>query len=125
MISRNYIQKDGQGQQQRPKDFCMSKFFSCKSSFVASGRQKQNIMEFKIKFVVLIVICVLLFKCVLAQSKGQSQSVDVDSRIFGADKLTKDEFKFPWLVALHHRFLRSFFCAGSLISEKHVLSGKT
>jgi secreted trypsin-like serine protease len=30
----------------------------------------------------------------------------------------------PWLVALIHRHTRQFFCGGSLVSERHVISGE-
>lgn len=59
-------------------------------------------------------------RCGLKRSLNKSASVG--SRIFGGEKL--DKIEFPWLAALHHRSLRSFFCAGSLISSNHVLSGK-
>lgn len=52
------------------------------------------------------------------------QSSDpIVSRIFGGEKVTKFKIEFPWLVALYNRKNEKFFCAGSLISEKHVLSG--
>lgn len=43
--------------------------------------------------------------------------------IYGGEKLSKNDVEFPWLVAFHHKSLDQFFCAGSLISAKHVLSG--
>lgn len=46
---------------------------------------------------------------------------EVGNRIFGGEKAEKGEF--PWLVALFHREVDIFFCSGSLISNKHVLSG--
>lgn len=82
-------------------------------------------MNFKEKFVVLIRVYVFFVQCVQAESGGRSQNIEIESRIFGVEKLSNEEFELPWLVALHHRFYRSFFCSGSLISEKHVLSGKS
>lgn len=32
--------------------------------------------------------------------------------------------EFPWMVAFIHKLKNRFFCAGSLISKQHVLSGK-
>jgi secreted trypsin-like serine protease len=42
--------------------------------------------------------------------------------IYGGDRANRNSW--PWLVALFDRKNEKFFCAGSLISEKHVLSGK-
>lgn len=59
-------------------------------------------------------------RCGLKRSLNKSDLFG--SRIFGGEKL--DNIEFPWLAALHHRSMRSFFCASSLISSNHVLSGK-
>lgn len=48
----------------------------------------------------------------------------LENRVFGGEKLLKDDHEFPWLVAMHHRVQEVFFCAGSLISVNHVLSGE-
>lgn len=42
--------------------------------------------------------------------------------VFGGQPAAKGAW--PWLVALIHRKHEKFFCGGSLISAKHVLSGK-
>lgn len=42
-------------------------------------------------------------------------------RIFGGKKV---ENSWPWLVALFDRRSQHFFCAGNLISFKHVVSGE-
>jgi secreted trypsin-like serine protease len=42
--------------------------------------------------------------------------------IYGGDRANRNSW--PWLVALFDRKNERFFCAGSLISEKHILSGK-
>lgn len=44
-------------------------------------------------------------------------------RMYGGEALTKENFKFPWLVAFYKRIEEHFFCSGSLISASHVLSG--
>lgn len=44
-------------------------------------------------------------------------------RMYGAEVLTMENFKFPWLVAFYKRIEAHFFCSGSLISASHVLSG--
>lgn len=82
-------------------------------------------MRFKEKFVLLFVIFVCWVNFVQAKSECGVPNLVLVSKIFGGEQSVKEEFSFPWLVALYHRFARTFFCAGSLISEKHVLSGKT
>jgi Trypsin len=42
--------------------------------------------------------------------------------VLGGDEARKNSW--PWLAALFNRRYDNFFCAGSLISRKHVLSGK-
>lgn len=42
-----------------------------------------------------------------------------DGNIFGGDHTEVNAW--PWLVALRHNDV--FFCAGSLVSTKHVVSG--
>lgn len=46
----------------------------------------------------------------------------VDNRIFGGEKTKKGDW--PWLVAFMRRKQEVFFCGGSLIGVKHVLSGE-
>lgn len=41
--------------------------------------------------------------------------------IVGGEFIKKGEW--PWLVALFESKSRSYFCGGTLISEKHVLTG--
>lgn len=41
--------------------------------------------------------------------------------IFGGSSIQKAEW--PWLVAFFHRIESKFFCSGSLVSKKHILSG--
>lgn len=82
-------------------------------------------MRQKVLFV--IIIAIFIFCVVSGQVRNEINKCGVQSssfatRIFGGVETEKNEF--PWLVAIHHRAARSFFCAGSLISAKHVLSGK-
>lgn len=42
--------------------------------------------------------------------------------VFGGEKTTQNSW--PWLVALFYLPKNQFFCGGSLISSKHVLSGE-
>lgn len=41
---------------------------------------------------------------------------------FGGQNTRKNEW--PWLVALFYRETEVFFCGGSLLSRKHVMSGQ-
>lgn len=72
-----------------------------------------------------LLILVLLF-CLLhnifstgAQECGKRQGFI--PTIFRGKSSTRAEW--PWNVALVHRQYENFFCGGTLISEKHVLSG--
>lgn len=56
-----------------------------------------------------------------AQECGKGRS-DFVGTIFGG-KVTK-KADWPWNVALIHRQAERFFCGGTLISSKHILSGK-
>lgn len=82
-------------------------------------------MRLKEIFVVLIAIFVIYVECSHDETKFGVQSLSNGSRIFGGEKLDKEDFEFTWLVAIVLRSPKTFLCAGSLISEKHVLSGKT
>ena len=46
----------------------------------------------------------------------------VDTRIFNGDEIQPNSW--PWIVALNFILKNMFFCSGSLISNKHVLSGR-
>lgn len=72
-------------------------------------------------FIHFVLICFVISTAVEGQC-GIKRSFGIANRVFGGDKLANVEF--PWLVAMHHRKARSFFCAGSLITANHVLSGK-
>lgn len=89
-------------------------------------------MRLKEVFAVFISVCV--FHVFSASVQSQTHKCGIQSKAaqpvgsafsFGGVKLKQKEFKFPWLVALHDSSTNSFFCAGSLISKKHVLSGKS
>lgn len=71
-----------------------------------------------VTFTVLVIFC--LVKC-----NSLTQEIVIVNRIFGGYHVpTKDKFEFKWLVALHNRVNDNFFCAGSLISQQHVLTGE-
>lgn len=57
----------------------------------------------------------------------QSQSCDLRqglvANVVGGDKAAKNEW--PWLVAFDKIPEEKFFCAGSLVSFKHVLLNKS
>lgn len=77
-------------------------------------------------FVALVTVCII-FEVAEANLENCKASRIV-SRIFGGVKVRKGKCRkteVPWLVALYNRQYGRFFCAGSLISEKHILSGIT
>lgn len=55
-----------------------------------------------------------------SESCGQRRVLS--GTIFGGSSTRRGQW--PWLVAFVYRFEEKFFCGGSLISPKHVLSGK-
>lgn len=73
------------------------------------------------------VICVAkVYSNVQTEKCGKIRKIKINKtdfldRVFGGTELSSVEY--PWIVALQNRLTRSFFCAGSLISSKHVLSG--
>lgn len=71
----------------------------------------------KMLVVVLFVGCV--FSDVLSENCGVRKAFQ--ATIVHGEAAEKGEF--PWMVAFYHKLRGSFFCAGSLISEQHVLSG--
>lgn len=85
-------------------------------------------MRLEAKFVILLAVVLMFIDCGCADIKikkcGIQRAATMPS-VFGSEKVEKDKHEFPWLAALHHRSKRTFFCSGSLISEKHILSGKT
>ena len=48
---------------------------------------------------------------------------EVSFRMVGGDSVV-DRTKWPWLAAFTHNEGNNYFCGGSLISKRHVLSGK-
>lgn len=75
-------------------------------------------MRVKVTVAVLISLCSM---CLLYYAITSYITYEVSA----GEKLANDEIEFSWVVALHKRSSRSFFCAGSLISAKHVLSGNS
>lgn len=82
-------------------------------------------MKFKELFTIFVTACILLELAEANLENCQASRTYITSRVFGGQRLRKEKIEVPWLVALYKRRYGKFFCAGSLISEKHVLSGKT
>lgn len=62
------------------------------------------------------------FSTVFSDHEQCGQRIGVSGQIFGGAKTQKGDW--PWLVAFVYWPEESFFCAGSLISRSHVLTGK-
>lgn len=69
-----------------------------------------------------LVLLLAAFVVVAAVSEGCGQRKALAGTVFGGARIRKGQW--PWIVAFLHRFERNFFCGGSLISDKHVLSGE-
>lgn len=73
-------------------------------------------------------IVFLLVLCVMVQGQelrdpycGQREGAGL--RSYGGEDTTEGEW--PWIVALTNRLIdEEYFCGGSLVSQKHVLSGE-
>jgi secreted trypsin-like serine protease len=50
------------------------------------------------------------------------KTVVLDDRVLGGNKMMRGDW--PWLVAFAHQVKNTFFCAGSLISNRQILSGE-
>lgn len=57
-----------------------------------------------------------------AMAPDCGRSNEVVGLIYNGEKSTSGDW--PWIVALFYRPANSFFCSGSLVSEKHLLSGE-
>lgn len=78
-------------------------------------------MNFKGFLLVLIVTCEVYGQSRIVQKCGIKNRAS--ERIVGGNPVTK-QGEWPWLVTFFYKFTGSFFCSGSLISQKHVVSGK-
>lgn len=79
--------------------------------------QKHLIM----KKLILLLIEVFLAACA-PRNEFCGRRAGVVGTIFGGSAVKKNSW--PWITALFDRAEDKFFCAGSLINSKHVLSGK-
>lgn len=73
-------------------------------------------------FVLLFMISGVVFGFRLSAPESCGQRRVLSGTIFGGSSTSRGQW--PWLVAFVYRFSEKFFCGGSLISTKHVLSGK-
>lgn len=76
-------------------------------------------------FAIFVVItCLALIRGDNRNFKCGVQRTVLGNKLFGAEEFnSKEDLDFPWVVGLHQRKLETFFCAGSLVSDRHVLSG--
>jgi Trypsin len=95
------------------------KFSRASSSREATTNKNLFQMKFTLVFVIFVAIC-----CVLADGQGEScgRKFSGSDLSFGGEQVQSNEW--PWLVALIYSPKNVFFCSGSLISSKHVISGE-
>lgn len=76
-------------------------------------------MKFGDFLLIFVVIC-----GVFGQLQGNNQECGMKflARIVGGTSVNQAEW--PWLVAFVNTFYERFFCSGSLVSTKHVVSGE-
>ena len=80
-------------------------------------------MKFKEVFVVLLLFFVISVQSNPTLDCGKKNGVQ--GNVYGGDPTKPNTW--PWIVAFLHRVKKkkTFFCGGSLVSAKHVVSGKT
>lgn len=71
------------------------------------------------KFLLIFLIFVAFTKAKNRENCGRRSGFIENS--FGGEEVRRNSW--PWLVAFVYWQNEKFFCAGNLISEKHVLSG--
>lgn len=98
--------------------------FQIQFQFILCGVQMQTKeMEF-LRYFTIVLFSLILNVSGSSKHGNCGGNYSSENRVFGGEVVQKNSFEFPWLVALHHRIMESFFCAGSLISNKHVLTGR-
>lgn len=79
-------------------------------------------MNFNI-FLVICLIFVLFLIDINANLENQcGKNVQIKGTVFGGSEILQNQF--PWLVALFDSTNKKFFCGGTLVSNKHVVSGE-
>lgn len=58
----------------------------------------------------------------MSGTKYGSEGVLIDPRIFGGGET--DRGQWPFIAALYHTNKSEYFCGGTLISSRHILTGK-
>jgi len=71
--------------------------------------------KFYLKFIQIFLISLLISHVKSEEICGQLMKSN-DTNLSGAN--------WPWLVLLFHYFNGQYFCSGTLISDRHILTGK-
>jgi secreted trypsin-like serine protease len=79
-------------------------------------------MKFKEIFLLLITICCVSGFPSSSNEQCKKGSGGVVGLIVGGEKATAGDWR--WVVAFKYRPSGKYFCGGSLISNRHILSGK-
>lgn len=82
-------------------------------------------MKFKYFFSISLLVYPIFNAVGPAQAKNTpkcGKSWKAVGTVRGGQPSTRNSF--PWLVAFQLRATNKFFCSGSLVSEKHVVSGE-
>lgn len=82
---------------------------------------KNTASEMSAQYLLSLVILSCFAADIFAQDCGRGKSEFVGYVVGGKPTVRGD---WPWLVALINKRNENFFCGGSLIGAKHVLSGK-
>jgi hypothetical protein len=87
--------------------------------FPFSSLLKINVISRKMNLVRFVIILIVFLKSTTCQTCGQQKGSK--GLIFGGHYSVKGAW--PWLAALRTSKNYKFFCAGSIITKSHVLSG--
>jgi secreted trypsin-like serine protease len=79
-------------------------------------------MKFKEIFFLVITICCVLGLPSASNEQCKKGSGGVGGFIVGGERAQKGDWR--WVVAFKHLPSGNYFCGGSFISNRHVLSGK-
>ena len=67
-------------------------------------------------------LLILSIKCIKCQITCGVSKASAKGLIVGGEYANREAW--PWLTALIHKETNKYFCAGSIITKKHVLTGK-
>jgi secreted trypsin-like serine protease len=82
-----------------------------------------KLKEFLAFFVAIsVMITVVASEITIRQTIACGRRLSGEGNVYGGNHT--ELHSWPWLVTLHLKPTNTFFCAGSLISDRHVITGE-